>query len=338
MKKKLIVAVLCLAAGHLFAQDQDPKSLDATAKDFIRKGDYPNAIIVLNRALEKDASNLEMLEDLAFANYLNRNYSKALEIAKPLTERRDADVQSFQLLGMIYKAIEERKECEKMYRSAIKKFPASGALYNEYGELMAAESQSGTAIKLWEKGIETDPNHSGNYYNAAKFYYSSGDKVWPLIYGEIFVNLESYSKRTAEIKTMLMDGYKKLFSDDLNRNLNTKNEFVKAFVEGIKKQAAALNNGLSAESLSVLRTRFILDWFEKEATRFPFRLFDYHRQLLKAGMFDAYNQWIFGAAKDLGAFQQWTTNHAQEYNDFSKFQRGRVFKLPPGQYYQTGQR
>ena len=67
--------------------------------------------------------------------------------------------------------------------------------------------------QIWEKGIEIDPNYSGNYYNAAQYYFFTQDKVWGLVYGEIFVNLESYSKRTAEMKDLLLEGYKKLFTD-----------------------------------------------------------------------------------------------------------------------------
>ena len=65
------------------------------------------------------------------------------------------------------------------------------------------QRQDYDAIKWWEKGIEVDPNYSSNYYNACKYYYFTYDKVWSLIYGEIFVNLESYSKRTPEIKNIL---------------------------------------------------------------------------------------------------------------------------------------
>ena len=64
------------------------------------------------------------------------------------------------------------------------------------------------------------------------------------------------------------------------------------------------------------------------AAKYPFRLFDYHRQLLQEGLFDAYNQWIFGAVQNLPAYQNWTTLHADEYAKFTNFQKGRVFKLP----------
>ncbi len=42
---------------------------------------------------------------------------------------------------MLYKAIEEVKECGKMYKTALKKFPNSGTLYNEYGEMMWSKKE-----------------------------------------------------------------------------------------------------------------------------------------------------------------------------------------------------
>ena len=330
------VFLLCglLIAFHLssFSQE-DANSLHETAKTFMRQGDYANAIVVLNRALQQQSGNLEILKDLAFAYYLQKNYSKSLETSKPLLDRKDADEQCYQIVGLVYKAIEERKECEKMYKQGIKRFPNSGVLYNEYGEMLWTK-QDYEAIKLWEKGIEVDPNFSSNYYNACKYYFFTFDKVWALIYGEIFVNLESYSKRTPEIKNILVEGYKKLFSDPkLTKNQNTKNAFVTAYLTVINDQAGAVSTGISPESLSILRSKFVLEWFDKNSTKFPLRLFEYHRQLLKEGLFDAYNQWIFGAAQNLTAFQTWTSAHSDEYNRFINFQKNRVFKLPAGQYY-----
>ena len=336
--KKLLFAVSILISGLANAQDQDAKTLQETAKNFVRQGDYSNAILVLNRAIQKDGENQDLKKDLAFAYYLHHDYVRAIEVAKPLAERTDADIQSYQILGLIYKALEERKDCEKMYRTALKKFPNSGVLYSEYGEMLWSKNEFKEAIKQWEKGIEVDPNHSGNYYNASKYYYFTADKVWGLIYGEIFLNLESYSKRTPEIKKILLDGYKKLFTDgNLSRGQDMKNEFVKAFLDGMGTQSSFIaTNGITPETLSAIRTKFIVDWFTKNNTKFPFRLFDYQQQLLKGGMFDAYNQWLFGTAGNLSAYEQWTKANAEAFNQFNNFQRNRVFKLPAsGQYYQV---
>jgi hypothetical protein len=50
-------------------------------------------------------------------------------------------------------------------------------------------------------------------------------------------------------------------------------------------------------------------------------------------MFEAYNQWIFGTVQNLAAYQNWVTNHSGEYNEFTHFQSGRMFKVPVGQYF-----
>jgi tetratricopeptide (TPR) repeat protein len=329
-----VLSLLTLVCLTSFAQDPDAKTLQETAKGFARQGDYANAIVVLTRALQKDPTNLEMLKDISFDYYMQHDYPKGVDIARTLTERSDADVQCYQLTGLFYKATDEATACERLYKAGIKRFPRSGVLYNEYGEMLFAR-QDYSCIKQWEKGIEVDPNYSSNYYNAAKYYYMTYDKFWALIYGEIFVNLESYSRRTAEIKDLLLEGYKKLFSDaDLMKNQNAKSPFADAWLSVMGKLTSTITQGITAQSLTVLRTQFILNWFEKYPSNYPFRLFEYERQLLKEGLFDAYNQWIFGATENLTVFQTWTTTHNDEFTRFTNFQKGRIFKLPEGQYYQ----
>ncbi|HEY0434410.1 MAG TPA: hypothetical protein VGC95_11085, partial [Chitinophagaceae bacterium] len=209
--------------------------------------------------------------------------------------------------------------------------------YSEYGELLW-ERKDASAIELWEKGIRVDPAYSGNYYNAATYYYYTKDRVWSLIYGEIFVNMESLSERGATMKQLLLKAYKeKLFADGnvtagQDRN---KNEFSRAVLDCINKQASLVSQGgVTTDILTMIRTRFILDWYDKYATKFPFKLFDYERQLIQEGMFPAYNQWLFGTVENLSAYEGWTKAHDEEYRNFTAFQKSRIFKMPQGQYYQ----
>lgn len=83
----------------------------------------------------------------------------------------------------------------------------------------------------------------------------------------------------------------------------------------------------------MIRTRFILDWYAKYGAKFPMRLFDYQQQLLRAGMFEAYNQWLFGPVENLAFFDQWTRTNSEAYKKFINFQKNRVFKMPPKQFY-----
>ena len=177
MKKYfLIFCSSLLISLSIIAQTEDPKTLHENARTFMRQGDFNNAIIILTRALQMDKNNLEMQKDLAMSYYYKRDYEKALDEVKILMDRDDADVVAFQIAGNVYKALEEVKECEKIYKRGLKKFPNSGALYSEYGELLWAKKDF-SAIEQWETGIKMDPSYSGNYYNAARYYFFAKDKI-----------------------------------------------------------------------------------------------------------------------------------------------------------------
>jgi len=59
----------------------------------------------------------------------------------------------------------------------------------------------------------------GNYYHASKFYYAAMDVARSLVYGEQFINLESYSVRTAEIKILLIESYKRAFMKGIGKEV-----------------------------------------------------------------------------------------------------------------------
>ncbi len=50
-------------------------------------------------------------------------------------------------------------------------------------------------------------------------------------------------------------------------------------------------------------------------------------------MFEAYNQWLFGTVENLSAYDNWIKAHADAHENFTAFQKNRVFKIPAGQYY-----
>src|ERR1035437_5929610 len=155
MKQLLVFSFFIISSCFAFTQEQDAKKLYATAKDFMKQGDYENATLVLNNALKQEPDNIDMLKDMAFLSYLKRDFGKSIEVGKTLIERPDVDEQTFQILGMAYKSIAENKECEKLYQRGLKKFPNSGVLHNEFGELIAIQKNMPAAIEQWEKGIET---------------------------------------------------------------------------------------------------------------------------------------------------------------------------------------
>ena len=101
----------------------------------------------------------------------------------------------------------------------------------------------------------------------------------------------------------------------------------------MNKQSGLASQGINTETLTMIRTRFILDWNSNSGTKYAYQLFDYHKQLLQEGLFEAYNQWLFGSVQNLAGFQNWIVTHATEYSAFNDFQRSRVFTMPATQYY-----
>ncbi len=332
MKRICLQFVFFFTAFYCTAQT-DINQLHETAKTFIRQGDYANAVLVLNRGLQQEPHNIAIAKDLALSYYFQKDNARALEIIKPVLERDESDDQCFQIAANIYQQLNMTKECEKLYKKSLKKFPSSGALYNDYGEWLWRQNNY-EAIKQWEKGIEADPSFSKNYYNTCKYYYFTTDKVWSILYGEIFINMEPLGKNTPEIKDILLESYKKLFVDvNLEQNNKDKNPFVLMYLQSMNKQSSLATGGINTETLTMIRTRFILDWSVNNKNKFPYRLFEYQQQLLQEGLFDAYNQWIFGSTENLPAFQNWTVTHREDYTAFTNFQKGRIFKIPVGQGY-----
>ncbi len=336
MKYFLIFGVCILGITTTFAQQLSAKQLQETSRTQLQKGDYDNAVRTLERAKLQEPINIEVLKDLSFANYLKRDFARAIEVGKEMTELPDADPQCFQILGLSYKGIAAYKEGAKLYKAALKKFPGSGVIYNEYAELLALDKSMDEAIGLWEKGIELDPGYSSNYYNATMYYSRSKNWMRTILYGEIFLNLESFSTRTGDIKPVLFDAYKNILAPSVIgqfQNAKTTTTFEKAVLESLGKAASTVKSSASVEDITSIRTHFIVDWLQEKQARYPFRLFDHQQYLLSQGLFEAYNYWLFSASANEGSYKIWQNNHPKEMEGFKTFQESRVFKIPGAQYY-----
>jgi tetratricopeptide (TPR) repeat protein len=326
--KNLLFALALFVSMSSFSQNAHE-----TAYAFMKSGDHDNAILVLNKALQSDAENEQLIQDITLAYYYKKDFAQARIYAKKLMDKDDVSAASYQIAGTVFRALEEVKEADKLYKKALKKYPNNGALYSEYGELLWSKNDE-NAIAEWERGIQADPSYPGNYYHASTYYFYTKDKVWSIIYGEIFVNMEYLTERAREIKEQLLKAYKeKLFLNNTSEEYKSASPFAQSVYDTYAKQGSVTSKGITVESLTMIRTRFILDWYKNHAAKFPFRLFDYQQQLIREGMFEAYNHWLFGPIENLAAFDQWTRTHAEAYKKFTGFQRNRVFKMPQGQFY-----
>lgn len=322
------------------------------AQTFIRSGDYANAIIILKRTLEIQPQSALYRQALAYAYSLNRNYRDAEKMIETVLRSNAANIQTYQIAGNIYRAEQDLKAAEKNFKKGLKQFPESGILYSELGQVYYDQREYTHALQSWVKGIKTEPDYAPNYYFAARTYYYSRDKFWTLIYGEIFINLERYTNRTTDMKKMLLATYKSVINSSITLSLTSENEndqqpggfstlekpaFKKAVLMTLGKSAETLiSRGVTPETLVMTRVRFMLNWDHFYQLVYPYALFDLYRTLIHNGLFEAYNQWIFGPANNPAVYKGWVKRNEKVMHRLIDFLNNHTLQPKPSQFYQQG--
>jgi tetratricopeptide (TPR) repeat protein len=324
-----------MASAFDASAQQDDEQVRMIAIQFCKKNDFSNALIVLNSGLKNNPGSLLLAKELAFTFYLSGSFEQAAVNILPLVERADADIQTFQIAGNIFNGLEDWKQTEKIYRKGLSKYPLSGQLRSEYGQLLWQLEKPTKAIEQWEQGIFNDPAHSGNYYHASKFYFAAADKVRAIIYGEMFINLESFSKRTDEIKYQLYESYKRIFNpaDVKVHYIKKTTPFETNILQGILECQYLASNGINASSLHKIRLEFMKKWVAGVGKAFPLSLFDRINYMIDNEMFEAYNQWLFGMISNDPQFESWLRNNQEAYKGFLKFQQNNIYHPRKEEHY-----
>ena len=129
-------------------------------------------------------------------------------------------------------------------------------------------------------------------------------------------------------------GYKNIFSSLKDISATEANTpFTRKYLTHLFKQEDLSGKSMGTDIIIMIRTRFILDWYNDNSVVLPFKLFEFHRNLLREGLFVAYNQWLIGAVENPSRYQRWTESHTREYNAFNQYRQSNLFKMPAGQYY-----
>lgn len=300
-----------------------------------KEGKFDEAIKLFDEAQMLDPENINYPYEMAYAYISKKEYKEALSILEKLLNHKDVHAKVYQALGNVYDYQGNAKKAIEVYEKGIKKFPNSGEIYLELGNMKIAEKDYGKALSYYEKGIEVDPKFSSNYYWASKIYCSSDEEVWGMIYGEIFMNLERNSKRTAEISKLLFDTYKseiKFTSDtsfgvsftksatinvnDLKDPKKFKLPFGTGAYEMTLMMAVIGETVIDINSLNNIRTRFIESYFKGDNVKnYPNILFDYQQKVMNAGHLEAYNHWILMKGDENG-FEKWHSENKTMWDGF----------------------
>lgn len=321
----------------LRAQSNADKALakGQEAVDLVDQGKYAEGIKLLEEAQKLDPKNTTYPYEIAYAYYSQKDYRKAIKCLEPLIKQKTAQENVYQLTGNAYDLLNDKEKALTTYDDGLKEFPNSGSLHLERGNMALFKEDYNSALAYYEKGIEVDPKFASNYYWAARIYCSSTEKVWGMLYGEIFINLERNSKRSGEISKLLYDTYKtgiKFTSDtsmsvsfskqasmdisDLQKGGEMKMPYGTFVYEMTLTMSILQEKKIDLVSLNNIRSNFVDVYYKNgNDTKYPNVLFEYQQQLKKAGHFEAYNYWLLGKGEE-EVFSTWRKNNKSKWEEF----------------------
>ncbi len=343
--KFLQITLFSLIATYSFAQSDTERAfaLKDKAVQLMDSGNVTKAIELLNRAKKLDPDYYIYDYEIGFAHYINKDYQEALRSYKKVIKYKDITDQCYQMLGNLYDINGEPEKALKTYDQGLKKFPKSGKLFLEKGNVYWVQKKYGEALGFYEKGIFNDPNFPSNYYRATLIYCATSEKIWGMIYGEIFMNLEKNSHRTHEIGKLLYDTYASNihFEGDtsINVTFSKADNVINISMEELEENPSSLldkltlpfansayeqplsiaavgQNSININSLNSIRTSFIDLYYSMDhAKKYPVALFEFNKQMISEGVFEAYNFWLLSNG-NFDEFKSWKATHETEWNRF----------------------
>ena len=324
---------------------QKAATLKQQAVDLMDNGDPEKALLLLDSAQRLDPGNYVYRYEMGYAYYVKKDYPAAIRLFRQTTTFADITDQCYQMLGNAYDMNNERAKAREAYAEGLRRFPNAGRLYMESGITYLAEKSYDTAAALWEKGVQVEPNYPSNYFRLAKLFAQTDERIWAVLYGELFMNIERGSDRTAEISKLLFDAYKQSihFSDtslSVTLDMTSKTILVKsnpdpkdlhlpfrlnytlALTTGLAPfPLTATKRELSIAAVSNARTLFVDIWFNKLklAKQFPNNvLLDYQHTINEKGYLEEYNYWLLMKGNE-EEFNAWYKDHKEKFDAFIKW-------------------
>lgn len=286
----------------------------------LERGNYKDAITAYKQAIMLAPGEKKLYRMLGQAYFLAGNYAEAERTLGVVITATDysADATCYRLQAAAMAAQRKYKQARAIISEGLEKFPDSGLLYHEQGEINLRDNKPEKALAAWLDGIEKAPAYPGNYYAAAGIYLQTDHVMWGLLYGEIYLNIAHDTAGYENLKNQLFAAYKTLFDNLVNKDVTKNTNLLKPSAVNSSEDAMqytwltvtpVAGDGITTENLVMARTRFLMEWSANYSNKYPYSLFRYWDTLVRTGHFEIYNEWLFGKAENVGEFKAWDTFH-----------------------------
>ena len=346
IQKLFLQAVILFSATHVIAQPNWPspevEKMYRNAREYVAAGNFKDAIITYKQAIKLAPDVMILYRDLGDALSRSGNYDEAEKVLTPLLTKPGADVQCFLLLAQTHAARKNTKSAIAALKKGVTKFPASGLLYHETGNVFYLEKKQEAALNAWLDGISKEPAFAENYFDAANIYLSADKVLWGIIYGEMFLEMQHDTTGDDALKNKLFKAYKTMFDNFAQGEApqygkpskhTTVNSFESAVQQVYSSLTPVVSDGITTENLTMVRTRFLMEWGTTYSKKYPFSLFSYLDNVIRSGRFDMYNEWLFGKAESAAEYKAWNEFHEGDMQRFLQWKSAYQFTPARNDFY-----
>lgn len=320
---KIFTVLIFLSCSQLVqAQDSllsvELQHMHRFAETYVKMENYKMAIATYKQLIELSPENIQLKTELGDTYFRSGDYDNAIATLSPLQDLPHVTYKAYEVLAAAQLAQHKDKLSKSTVERGLARFPDAGALYYLKGTTASADNQMAAALQNWFRGIELQPRFAANYKAAALAYLNSSEPLWGILYGETYLAIPHDSTGNAAFKTMLYNGWSAYFE-----HITDKHQYSTPFEEMVRSTLLQLtpiiSDGMSVENLTMVRTRFLMEWSNRYATKYPFPLFTYQEELIRNGLMDTYSEWLLGMAESKSGYEAWNKFHTNDMHRFEKW-------------------
>lgn len=340
----IISQTLAVASNPMAELSESDAKVLGHAVWFMVQGMPEEALTDLDSLLAIYPHNYIVQYERLCALYCLKRYDEVVKHSKYIFKNKDVTSLAYQLCGNAYSIMGKPKDARKTYEKGLKKFPGSGELYLELGNLDLHKEEYNAALLQYNKGIQAAPNFASNYYRAAQLYFNSRHgKVWGLIYAETEILLAPQkANRHREMAQSIRDCYLSSIT------VSTDSDSLSAKVSLVPQRGISVSEGMetvyldfpgiyegctflgvtklladrqkftaSIAQLTELRRSIVESYFSITNNLYgnSMYLFPFQKKIIDAGHWEAYNQYLFSATMP-EEFNLWRAEHEEQMQAF----------------------
>ena len=341
-----ILIIICAVVWSLGVQaqksidlinDNDRVQLDE-AIGLMDSGKPKDAIKIFDDLCKKYKDNYILEYERLYAYYLAGDFKRIVKDGPKLYKHPESEPQLYQLVGNAQDVLGDPEAAVKTYDEGLKRFPNSGYLYLEKGNIHMMHQRYNEAVECYLHGVEVQPDFASNYYRLALLYAQSTEPLWAIVYAEVVCNLQPGNERAGEMGKLIYDLFQeniKIEGENKAHVTLTKNNniyidsdttdvqvpFPLMYEMGTLKSPVLIDfmktKKLTVEMIADLRKDALAHIDSVAPGYYNLSLLDYHRKLIKNGHWMAYNMWLMSPGAE-DETNQWadTKEGKAELNKF----------------------